>query len=483
MRRVLLALALLFAVRADAQWTNNWVQAGVASASGAGTVTSVSTVTTGMGLTLVVANPTTTPQITLAGILLPAAGGFGADVSGSTGIALNTAGTFSFLGSSGSGNVARVTGPTITSLVPTFTDVTTGDWSASAHGLVPKLGLSVAGGGTSLTTWTAHGAVMGNGTSAPTFVAPGSNGNVLTSNGTDWTSAAASGGISGLTTGTYPKAASATTLADGLIFARTAGIGVGTLTTADALADNAIGATATTQKGLVLQGKASATANIFEVQKSDGTVMFAVQDSASGAGFAPLYSSGLAFKPTTNTVVMLGGITTYGGIKFFVNATDSGTFNRGTLQMSNVGAFAFSSTAASDVSTATLDTGIERCAAGVLCATDGKGNGSITTTAKALRFIAAGATPAVSNTTANSCGTSAASIAGNNQTGIVTVGATAGTSCTLTFADAAPTRRQCIADNESTGNLARATYTDTTHSNIIGTFAAGDVIAYQCSVY
>lgn len=37
---------------------------------------------------------------------------------------------------------------------------------------------------------TAKGVVIGSGTNAPTSVAPGANGNVLKSNGTDWTSAA-----------------------------------------------------------------------------------------------------------------------------------------------------------------------------------------------------------------------------------------------------------------------------------------------------
>jgi hypothetical protein len=57
--------------------------------------------------------------------------------------------------------------------------------------------LPVASGGTSLTTLTANNVILGNGTSAPSFVAPGTNGYVLTSNGTTWTSAAASaGGVS-----------------------------------------------------------------------------------------------------------------------------------------------------------------------------------------------------------------------------------------------------------------------------------------------
>jgi hypothetical protein len=48
--------------------------------------------------------------------------------------------------------------------------------------------LGVAGGGTGLSTLTANNVILGNGTSTPTFVAPGTTGNVLTSNGTTWAS-------------------------------------------------------------------------------------------------------------------------------------------------------------------------------------------------------------------------------------------------------------------------------------------------------
>jgi hypothetical protein len=56
--------------------------------------------------------------------------------------------------------------------------------------------LPVANGGTSLTTLTANSVLLGNGTSAPTFVSPSTTGNVLTSNGTTWASSApAAGGV------------------------------------------------------------------------------------------------------------------------------------------------------------------------------------------------------------------------------------------------------------------------------------------------
>jgi hypothetical protein len=57
--------------------------------------------------------------------------------------------------------------------------------------------LGVDQGGTGLTTLTANNVILGNGTSTPTFVAPGTTGNVLVSNGTTWTSAApAASGVS-----------------------------------------------------------------------------------------------------------------------------------------------------------------------------------------------------------------------------------------------------------------------------------------------
>jgi hypothetical protein len=47
----------------------------------------------------------------------------------------------------------------------------------------------VSSGGTGAYTLTANNVILGNGTSAVQFVAPGTSGNVLTSNGTTWTSA------------------------------------------------------------------------------------------------------------------------------------------------------------------------------------------------------------------------------------------------------------------------------------------------------
>jgi hypothetical protein len=56
---------------------------------------------------------------------------------------------------------------------------------SDGYGLLP-----VANGGTGATTLTANNVLLGNGTSAVQVVAPGTNGNVLTSNGTTWASTA-----------------------------------------------------------------------------------------------------------------------------------------------------------------------------------------------------------------------------------------------------------------------------------------------------
>ena len=77
------------------------------------------------------------------------------------------------------------TGSTSTTFVNAATNVT---------GTLP-----VANGGTGASTLTSANVILGAGTSAVTFVAPGSSGNVLTSDGSTWTSAAApAGGFSNM---------------------------------------------------------------------------------------------------------------------------------------------------------------------------------------------------------------------------------------------------------------------------------------------
>jgi len=62
--------------------------------------------------------------------------------------------------------------------------------------------LPVASGGTGLATLTANNVLIGNGTSNVAFVAPSTNGNVLTSNGTTWVSSTPAGGGTVIPSGT-----------------------------------------------------------------------------------------------------------------------------------------------------------------------------------------------------------------------------------------------------------------------------------------
>jgi len=82
-----------------------------------------------------------------------------------------------------------------------------GNAAGSANVLVSSLArsdhtgtLTVTNGGTGLGTLTANNVILGNGTSTPSFVAPSTSGNVLTSNGTTWQSTAPSA-ASGMPTG------------------------------------------------------------------------------------------------------------------------------------------------------------------------------------------------------------------------------------------------------------------------------------------
>ena len=82
-----------------------------------------------------------------------------------------------------------------------------GNAAGSANVLVSSLArsdhtgtLTVANGVTGLGTLTANNVILGNGTSTPSFVAPSTSGNVLTSNGTTWQSTAPAA-ASGMPTG------------------------------------------------------------------------------------------------------------------------------------------------------------------------------------------------------------------------------------------------------------------------------------------
>jgi hypothetical protein len=152
--------------------------------SSIGTVTSVGVSGGSTGLTANGSPITTNGTITLGGVLNVASGGtnltaFGTGVSGA--LSANAIGTGAMvlqsnatlitpaIGTPSSGNLVNTTGLPIAN--------TTGT-------------LAVDRGGTGATTLTANNLLVGNGTSSVAVLAPGTSGNVVTSNGTHWNSQA-----------------------------------------------------------------------------------------------------------------------------------------------------------------------------------------------------------------------------------------------------------------------------------------------------
>ena len=111
------------------------------------------------------------------------------------GVTTFSAGTTGFTPSSATAGAVTLAGTLATTNggtgLTTFTAANNALYSTSSSALTAGT-LPVAAGGTGAATFTANNVLLGNGTSAFQVVAPGTNGNVLTSNGTTWTSAAPS---------------------------------------------------------------------------------------------------------------------------------------------------------------------------------------------------------------------------------------------------------------------------------------------------
>jgi len=150
--------------------------------------------------------------------------------------------------------------------------------------------LPVANGGTSLATLTANNVILGNGTSAPTFVAPGTTGNVLTSNGTTWTSAAGStGDVTTNTvqtiTGTKSFTGTSSTLA--MVLTDTAEV----ITTSATAATGTINYDVTTQSVLYYTSNASANWTV-NFRGSSGTSLNTIMSTGQSLTAAFLVTQG-----------------------------------------------------------------------------------------------------------------------------------------------------------------------------------------------
>ena len=150
------------------------------TATGSGGTVTTASVVSANGFAGSVANATSTPAITISTSITGLLKGNG------TAISAATAGTdylvpAGALGTPSSGNLTNCTFPILNQ-----------NTNGSAASLSNVLG--VTSGGTGLGNLASNNVILGAGTSSPTFVAPSTSGNVLTSNGTTWTSAAPTGG-------------------------------------------------------------------------------------------------------------------------------------------------------------------------------------------------------------------------------------------------------------------------------------------------
>jgi hypothetical protein len=164
--------------------------------------------------------------------------------------------------------------------------------------------LPVANGGTGATTYTANNVLLGNGTSAFQSVAPGTSGNVLTSNGTTWTSAAAGGG--------FPSGTA-------MLFKQTAAPTGWTKDTTATLNDSALRVVT----GTVTTGGSVAFTTAFASQTPSGTIANttaggSVSVSLSAGGSVTL-SVGGSVSATTLTTAQIPSHTHSGG---FTQSTD-----------------------------------------------------------------------------------------------------------------------------------------------------------------
>jgi hypothetical protein len=138
-------------------------------------------------------------RITSASNVSISAGGTVTNVATGTGLTggpITTTGTISLATSGVTANTygAAATVPVLTIDTYGRTTTATNVAIAIAASQITSGNLSVANGGTGNTSLTANAVVIGSGTNPLTTVAPGTSGNVLTSNGTNWISQVASGG-------------------------------------------------------------------------------------------------------------------------------------------------------------------------------------------------------------------------------------------------------------------------------------------------
>lgn len=173
----------------------------------------------------------------------------------------------------------------------------------------------------------------------------------------------------------------------------------------------------------------------------------------------------------------------FAGVAGLLQDSAALTFSAGTLSATTfAGAFAGSTVTASSLTATRIPFA---GTAGLLGDASGftyvSGAVAVPTSIATTRFLSTGTAPAVANVGADSCGTTAATIAGKDQAHVITVGATSGTECRVTFNVAFANAPVCTVTGQTAPDLHLVTTTTT--STITGTLTAGEKLYEICLGY
>ena len=229
--------------------------------------------------------------------------------------------------------------------------------TATSGAVVVAGTLDVNNGGTGLPTLTANNVILGNGTSTPTFVAPSTGGNVLTSNGTTWvssvpatsgtvTSVNVSGGTTGLTTSGGPITTSGVITLAGTLDVDNGGTGLTSGTSGGVLAYTATGTLASsaalTQYGVVYGGGAGAV----PVATAAGTTGQVLTATTSGA---PSWASPATSGTVTSVAMTVPSVLSISGSPITSSGTLALTYSGTALPVANGGTGVTTSTGTTNV--------------------------------------------------------------------------------------------------------------------------------------